>query len=241
MSIKEDLEKEVNNIVESKWSIRDGQVVPITEDIKLGNDGVKMKATILYADLVNSTELAIKQSKEFSSEVYKCFLTCSSKLIKNSGGEIRSFDGDRVMGVFIGDSKNTTAAKCALKINYAFTFIIIPKLHLQYPNKKNIIDSLKHCVGIDTSEILVIRGGVRNNNDLVWVGKSPNLAAKLCGIRENYYSTYITKNVYDMLHENAKRAVNKNSNREEEIWESRTWQDKNEVRSVYRTNWWWEP
>jgi tripartite-type tricarboxylate transporter receptor subunit TctC len=37
-------------------------------------------------------------------------------LIKAAGGEIRSFDGDRVMGVFMGKSKNTSAATNAVRL-----------------------------------------------------------------------------------------------------------------------------
>ena len=29
-----------------------------------------------------------------------------TQLVKSNGGEVRSFDGDRVMGIFIGDGKN---------------------------------------------------------------------------------------------------------------------------------------
>jgi class 3 adenylate cyclase len=106
--------------------------------------------------------------KRVAAKVFKSFLSCSSKLIRAEGSEIRSFDGDRVMGVFISGPKNTSAARCALKINYAFLKIIKPKLAAKYPSLATGSDKLAHCVGVDASEVLVVRGGVRNNNDLVW-------------------------------------------------------------------------
>jgi len=40
-------------------------------------------------------------------------------------------------------------------------------------------------VGIDTSALFVARIGVRNDNDLVWVGRAANYAAKLTEIPED--------------------------------------------------------
>jgi hypothetical protein len=37
------------------------------------------------------------------------------------------------------------------------------------------------------------RAGIRNNNDLVWIGRAPSLAAKLSDIREPRYSVYINE------------------------------------------------
>jgi class 3 adenylate cyclase len=131
MSIKDDLEKDVNAIVKQEWDIREGKVVPETEDVALAGGAVKLTATMLYADLADSTELAM-YDRRLAAKVFKCFLTCCSKLIRDRGGRIRSFDGDRVMGVFVEGAPNSSAAECALKINYAFRKIIKPKLEAQY-------------------------------------------------------------------------------------------------------------
>ena len=59
MGLKDDLEKEVAQVFRSQWSYRDGTVVPDAEDIGLGNDGVKLEGTVLYADMSGSTNLVI--------------------------------------------------------------------------------------------------------------------------------------------------------------------------------------
>ena len=63
----------VNAIIKEGWDLRDGQVVPETDDITLGNSGVTLDATVLYADLADSTELAIFD-REIAAEVYKAYL-----------------------------------------------------------------------------------------------------------------------------------------------------------------------
>src|SRR5437016_4133112 len=118
MALKDDLSSDVDRILRQEWNVRDGQVVPKTEDVPLEGGAVKLTATMLYADLADSTDLAMNYDRRIAAKVFKSFLSCSSKIIRSVGGEIRSFDGDRVMGVFVGNNKNTAAAKCALKINH---------------------------------------------------------------------------------------------------------------------------
>jgi len=49
--------EEVESIFADQWKVRDGQKVPETEDIQLGNHAVLLNGTVLYADLAESTEL----------------------------------------------------------------------------------------------------------------------------------------------------------------------------------------
>ncbi len=231
MSLKDELTSEVKEVFATRWQVRDGTVVPEAENVKLGNDAVKVNATVLYADLADSTDLVQRYSKKYASEIYKSFLICACKIIRAQGGAITAFDGDRVMGVFIGDPKNTPAAKAALKINYAVRNIINPALKAQYPNDNY---EVRHAVGIDTSEARIARTGIRGSNDLVWVGRAANYAAKLCALRDGPYSSWITADVYNQLNGNAKYSANK-----QPMWEARTWTARNIT--VYRSSWWWRP
>jgi hypothetical protein len=46
--------------------------------------------------------------------------------------------------------------------------------------------------------------GIRNSNDLVWVGRAPNIAAKLSSFREAGFASYITADVFAKLNDSAK-------------------------------------
>lgn len=232
MGLLSDLTQEVEQIFRTKWEKRDGQQVPEAEDIKLGNDAVILDGTVLYADLAESTSLVMKQSAELAAEAYKTYLVCASRLIRDNGGVITAFDGDRVMGVYIGSNKNTAAAKTALQINYAVLKIINPKLKEVYPQSDFV---LRQAVGIDTSKLFVARTGIRGANDLVWVGRAANLAAKLCSLREGDYTSFITKDVFDVLNESSKLG----GNPKRSMWEERLWTAQN--MTVYRSNWHWQP
>src|SRR4051794_31213124 len=110
MALSDDLKQSVDDILSQGWDIRDGTVVPETKDVALAGGGVNLEATILYSDLAESTRLVTDFDRRTAARVMKAFLACSSRIIRSHGGDIRSFDGDRVMGIFIGDSKNTNAA-----------------------------------------------------------------------------------------------------------------------------------
>jgi class 3 adenylate cyclase len=210
--------------------MRDGEVVPEPKDLKLGNDGVKLDGTVLYADLSGSTKLVDTKKPTFAAEIYKTYLACAARIIKNEGGVVTAYDGDRVMAVFINkDNKNTSAVRAAFKINGAVRNVITPALKAEYPQTDYV---LKHVIGIDTSKLLASRIGVRNDNDLVWVGRAANYAAKLSNLSDEV-AIRITHSVYDVMNECVKiGGVNK-----ENMWEERTWTDMNKMK-IYRSNWW---
>src|SRR2546427_180649 len=134
MSLEGDLKEEIASIFRQRWTERDGEKVPESEDLKLTNDAVRLNATVLYADMAVSTALVDGHKPFFAAEVYKAFLHCAAKIVTSEGGEITAYDGDRLMGVFIGDGKNSRAARAALKLNYARMKIINPALKAQYPD-----------------------------------------------------------------------------------------------------------
>jgi class 3 adenylate cyclase len=232
MSFTTDIESEVEKIFRTSWTTREGRDVPETEDIQLGNHAVELEGTVLYADLADSTDLVQNQTAQFAAEVYETYLLCASKIIIKNEGTITAFDGDRVMGVFVGDRKNTQAARTALQINYAVQRIINPKLKAQYSSKNYVV---KQAVGVDTSKLFIARTGVRGSNDLVWVGRAANYAAKLCSLREGSYSSFITETVFNEMLDSSKYA----GEPKQLMWEKRYWTSMGI--NIYRSSWHWSP
>lgn len=230
MAVKQELEGAVAKILRDQWTSRDGRVVPIPEDLGLGNDAVKLEATVLYADMADSTKLVNSETPQFAAEVYRSYLTCAARIVKNNDGSITAYDGDRIMAVFIGDRKNTNAATTALQINAAVIDIVNLAVSNQYPNSAY---RLRHVIGIDTSPLFVARIGVRNDNDLVWVGRAANYAAKLSAINEGN-TVFITNDVFNKLHDDAKYGgANK-----ELMWKPRLWSQMNNM-NIHSSTWKW--
>lgn len=235
MAIVGDLTTFIDDIAKNLWEITDGRVVP-EDNVGLGNKGVKLEATFLYADLAESTEIAM-HGRTIAAEVCKVFLACSTRIMRHRNGYIRSFDGDRVMGIFVGNRKNTSAANAALNINYMFKKLLVPRFRKQYEVFRDGTLELSHCVGVDTGAVLIAEAGIRNNNDLIFVGRASNLAAKLSTRRNAPYVSYLTKRVFDNMNKSVKFSTDGKM-----IWESRTWDGLPEGhRNIYRSSWWRKP
>src|SRR5262249_14731231 len=144
------------------------------------------------------------------------------------GGVVTAYDGDRVMSVFIGDYKNTSAVRCGMKIKSAVDNIINPLI--KEVRKSDFV--LRQIVGIDTSNLMAAQTGIRGTNDLVWVGRAANWAAKLCSISEQPYQTFITDSVFKVMNDDVKYS----SSERKLMWEERSWKGK----SIYRSSWSWK-
>ncbi|CAA6677072.1 MULTISPECIES: adenylate/guanylate cyclase domain-containing protein [unclassified Lentimonas] len=238
MALLDDITSDVSNTISTQWNQRKGNKVPSTEDIALSGGAVELDATYLYTDLAKSSQIAKTFDRRIAAKIFKSFHTTCCRIIRAHNGTVLSFDGDRIMAVFHGNSKNTNAAKAALKINYVVTYIIRPKFEAKYDSVKNADFRISHGTGIDTGTVLIVRAGARGTNDLVSIGRGPNLAAKLSDIRESgEYRTYITASVYNMLHESARLG----GDPKQDMWENRSWTFLAEKVSIYRSTFWWKP
>jgi hypothetical protein len=170
-------------------------------------------------------------ARRIAAEIYKAYLVGACRIIRKNSGEITAFDGDRVMAVFIGDYKNTSAAKAALNIN-GFVGELNALIKQSYPKTGYV---LRQSVGIDTSNLFVARTGIRNSNDLVWVGRAANYAAKLCALGDATYPSHITEEVFSKLNEEVKYD---GSQPRKPMWEKLMWNEMGIV--IYRSSWWWK-
>lgn len=107
------------------------------------------------------------------------------------------------------------------------------KFERKYDSVKNASFSIDHGIGINTGTVLSVRGGIRGENDLIWIERAPNLAAKLSSLRETPYQTFITARVYNKLNDKSKYGPNW-----ENMWQSRSWNFLGDNLNVYRSSWW---
>lgn len=228
MALLDDLHAEVATIFRDQWETTAGRVVPVPSSVGLGNKAVEFdEAVVLYADLDGSTVMVDTKDWWFSAEVYKTFLHCAAKIIKARDGGITAYDGDRIMALFIGDNKCTNAVTAALQINNAVLNIINPALKARYSSQF----VARHVVGVDMSPIRAARTGVRGDNDLVWVGRAANYAAKLTSMQSDT-PTWITEAVYRRMHDSLK------TQNGQAVWQPRSWTQMNN-HQVYCSTWYW--
>lgn len=101
-------------------------------------------------------------------------------------------------------------------------------LKKQYPQRDYAV---KQVVGIDTSEIRATRIGIRGGNDLVWIGRAANYAAKLTDCR-NDYPTWLTEDAYKRTADLAKFGNGEGKS----MWKKFKWTAMNDAK-VFGSNW----
>ncbi len=166
--------------------------------------------------------------------MYKSFLWGITKIARMNDGELRSFNGDGALIVFIGDNKRTNAAKAALQMSWFCIKVLKPKIESFFETNNQLKDlDFNFGIGIDVGKVLVVRGGIKgeNNNDLVWVGNATNYAVKLTSISDENYYVFITEDVYKYMENSSKFG----GSPKRDMWERRNWKGK----TVYRSSWTW--
>ena len=196
------MNRRVSDIIRAKWKTRNGYKVPTVDTIALSGGGVRCNGVVLYADLAQSSFLASDFQQRTAAKVIKSFLRCCSLIITKNNGKVTSFDGDRVMGVYVGKNRENRAVLSGLQINAAVTDILRPRLYDHFQSMNETPYEVDHCVGIDISDFLAVRAGHAGSNDLIWIGRAPNLAAKLSDIRHSEFKTIITADVYKNIETN---------------------------------------
>jgi class 3 adenylate cyclase len=240
VALHDELEEDIVRALATTWDLREGQVVPTTDDVALGGGGVRLDATVLYADLAESSTLVNDVHRQVAAKVMKSYLACSARIIADQGGAITSYDGDRIMGVFVGSAKNTCAVRAGLMINYVVHRLLRPELPSTFRSLARLGFRIRHGVGIDTSEVLVVRAGRRGENDLIWVGRAANMAAALSGLRVEGGSVYISADVHRQAHVSVKRVRGALGlggfiwDAKEFLWKGNTW-------PIRVTNYCWRP
>jgi len=226
MALEDELKTAVAQRYRMAWDITAATSVPDESTVNLGNQGKRIEATILYADLADSTKLVDQYPDDFAAEIYGTFLHCASRIIRANGGTITAFDGDRVMAVYMGAQKEADACWTGFRINRAMIDIIRPALRAQYGDNVYLPS---HTVGIDNSTVLVVKEGVRGDNDLVWVGRAANHAAKLCTL-DHSYQTRATPEVVAVLPAALLTTVSATP-----VWEAESWPEMDN-RVIFRSS-----
>jgi class 3 adenylate cyclase len=180
MSLIEDLKNKIRAFAKEPYTVDETTIVPDTDYSKLtfGNKGVTCDFAFLYIDIRNSSKLHEKYGFIKAAKIYQSFHEINVSIINNNSGSVRAFDGDRVLGVFAGSTKNGNAVLAAMKIQWAIRNLLNPTLETQ----------ITCGAGIDYGKTLVTKigkGRDNNNNDLIWLGKASNHASHLANEANN--------------------------------------------------------
>ena len=233
---KINIKNKVNSVLTGVFTEYDDSNVPDIEnktDSRLthGNTGFLGEFTFLYADMRSSSSYTDQHRLQTITKIYKAYHHCMVECIKGFNGNIRSFDGDRVLAVFSGDRKVNNAIECAMKMVGCKYDILQPKIKSAFNN-----DKFSLGVGIATGKTMVSKAGVgydKNNRDLIWIGDPPNLGSKLSDEADSPYSIYICKETFGKLLE-TNRYTTRNTVKTD-MWTQSLFKFKSANIDIYKT------
>ncbi len=227
MALLDDLKNKINAYSTEKYEIEATTIVPSTDYSRLtfGNKGLTSEFAFLFVDIRQSSQLHDVYGFKTAAKIYQSFHEINVRVITANQGTIRAFDGDRAMGVFAGDFKNSNAVMAALQIQWAIRDILNPILGT----------TIKCGGGIDYGTTLITkvgRGRNSENQDLVWIGKASNHASHLANEANN--SIIISTESYNKLHDSRKIYDGR------EMWIVKTITLKNGTKvNCYESVWGW--
>jgi class 3 adenylate cyclase len=239
MVSRDDIITGVDDFFGGDYEITEGRIIPEVSDLSFGKNGKEIEVAMLFIDIRESTKIVDGLRRTTAAKMYKAFLWGVARIAKMNDGELRSFNGDGVLVVFMGDTKRTNAVKAALQMSWFAQKVLKPKLDAVFQNNQELRNQgieFDFGIGIDVGKVLVVRGGIRgdNNNDLVWVGNATNYAVKLSNLSNNGYHVYISEDTYDNMNKSSKFGGDPSR----DMWEPRTWTDMDGIR-IYRSSWTW--
>ena len=144
----------------------------------LAGSAERRQLTVLFCDLVGSTELSTRFDPEDMREIIAAYHRCCTEQITKAGGFVARYMGDGVLAYFgypqAHEDDAERAVRCALSLVEA-----IPMLRSGHDT------ALQGRIGIATGTVVVgdlVGEGAAQDQDVV--GETPNVAARLQALAE---------------------------------------------------------
>jgi adenylate cyclase len=174
-------------------------VSPRTEEIAriYASTGVlpapkRQEVCILFSDVRGFTELSQDMEPEALLHVLSEHLATLVSLVYEHGGYVDKFAGDGLMAVFDGEDMVLKSCLCALDMLEA------SRRHLESEG----IKIHQMGIGIHKGDAVIGNLGSSRHLDYTLIGKTVNLAARLCSMAESL-SIVVSQSVRDSLGANA--------------------------------------
>ncbi len=207
MALSKDLQEMVSGYLAGNYETHVPRGVPNPEDIALGNKAAKLTATTLFIDVRQSSDIANAFRAQTAAKMMKSYFRGAVSVINNNDGQVRSFNGDGMLAIFIGDLRSSNAVKAAMQVKWFVQEVLQPKFERYFSNNKaalgQALDFQIGC-GLDDGDIFAVRVGIKGTNDVAWVGRCTNTSAKLASSVDTPHNTAITREVYSRMAEDQK-------------------------------------
>lgn len=242
MELKENIINQVKKIDSEPFQVEDTTSVPTISNKKLtfGCKGLRFEATVLYIDMRGSTSVLNKHNRKTVAKIHMLYYHAIIAVAKDTGGEIRSFNGDSLLVFYKGTTKESlsNAVKAAMQMKHAITELI-------NSNLKNYTN-IDFGIGIDYGKVLATKVGIGGDNetkDLIWIGNNINKSTKISDLCKNPNYIGISHHVYENLLGYVKfgeQSTQWGTKNKVDMWNSHPFQYNDKFERYYTTHWHFE-
>ncbi len=191
--------KNAYDVAAKNLETRTSNKIPQTsKDLKY-NEIVKMDLAMLFVDITGYTDLVKNENPKKIARVMTLYVTEMGAAIRHHGGIIVSIEGDGLLASFntIQGKKHNAcekAVRCAVTMNTLLDFVVNKRL------REFNYNTISCRYGMDFGPIIINRAGIKGEgkNELLFIGKATNHAAKFLGIASNG-EYVISEEVYKQL------------------------------------------
>lgn len=242
---KESLNNDISSILDNRFIFNNEKIstIPQLDDNKptlYWNDWLSFCAAILMIDIRGSTKIFNSHNDNVIAKILMSYHKWVTKIAKDFGGKIRSFNWDSVLIFFEWNTKGAIneAVRCAMKISYFIKYILNPKLTSKW------YTNIDFWIWLDHDDILSVKVWIQWewNRDLVWISKAVNLSAKLSDLWKAPYNIFISNKIYINLFDDTKYHNNKDNfwnTQKLDMWEYQYININWELKNLYKTNYHW--
>jgi adenylate cyclase len=138
-------------------------------------DGLRQKATILFADISGFTSFSESIQPEELFKVLNYYLSLAAQAILEEEGTLDKFMGDAIMAIWNAPDPQPDHALRAVRAALA----ILERSHQAYSRLKNPAHALQFRIGVTTGDAMVGNVGTRELFNYTAIGDTVNLAQRL--------------------------------------------------------------
>ena len=202
MGIVNDLKESVRRHVEDPCAIVAADKVPERQDIKLAAEAIQIEATALSIDIRQFSGLTNAFGRQVVVKMLRAFFEGSVKIVEASAGTVADFNGDGMIVLFTGADRTERAFRAASQIRWFLGEVLRPRFAGYFESDQVLkarIEEFDAGCGLDDGLVLIGRVGADGFNDIAWVGRCVNTAAKACKLAGSAKPIIATHEVYERL------------------------------------------
>jgi len=161
----------------------------------LADSAERRQITVMFCDLVESTELSVRVDPEVLRDVIRAFQKAAASIVEGYGGHIAQYLGDGLLIYFGFPRAHEDDAERAVRSSLE-TVAAIAELSRELETSRHI--SLQVRIGVHTGAVVAGDVGAGERTDRLALGSTPNLAARVQAVAQGG-EVLLTATTHDLV------------------------------------------